>query len=111
MAEVTQRMAQIPSKIPPGSAPRTPKIDPGTLPEHPELRKTTEAPQLAKKSRKSAESRSKEVILGPKWDPEIDKKATQSEKSAPQDGAGSGFHRFLGPSSFRITFQADFGTV
>ena len=73
--------------------------------------KTHGGPKLAKKSRKSAESRSKVADLGPKWDPKIDKKATQPEKNAPQDGAGSGFHRFLGPSSFGVAFQVDFGRV
>ena len=67
--------------------------------------------KLAKKSRKSAESRPKEASLGPKLDPKIDQKPARTEKSAPQDGAGSGFHRFLAPSPFEVAFQIDFGRV
>ena len=68
-------------------------------------------PKLAKKSRKSAESRPKEASLGPKLDPKIDQKAARTDKSASQDGAGSGFRRFLAPSPFEVTFQIDFGRV
>ena len=68
-------------------------------------------PQFAKKSRKSAESRPKEPSLGPKLDPKIDQKSTRTEKSAPRDGAGNDFHRFLAPSPFEVAFQIDFGTV
>jgi len=50
-------------------------------------------------------------FLGPPWDPKIDQKTTRSGKSAPQDGAGSGCHRFLAPPPFEVAFQVDFGRV
>ena len=53
------------------------------------------APKLAKKSRKSAESRSKMASLGPKWDPKIDKKTTRSEKSVPKMAPEAVFIDFL----------------
>ena len=57
--------------------------------------KTHGGPKLAKKSRKSAESRSKVASPGPKWDPKIDKKTTRSEKSAPKMAPEAVFSDFL----------------
>ena len=100
------------SKNPSREAPRDIQNRSQHCPRAPSIEgKTHGGPKMAKKSRKSAESRSKMASLGPKWDPKIDKKTTRSEKSDPQDGAGSGFHRFLAPSSFGIAFQLDFGRV
>ena len=60
--------------------------------------------QVAKKSRKSANSRPQELILGPKWDPKIHQKAARSQKSALPEAAGRG----QGPVSYRSWWRPAF---
>ena len=100
-AENDPKSSQNPCReAPPDTLNRSP--EPPRAPSSKEKSHVT--PQFAKKSRKSAESRPKEPSLGPKLDPKIDQKPARPEKSAPQDGAGSGFHRFLAPSPFEVAF-------
>ena len=73
--------------------------------------KSHATPKLPKKSRKSAESRPKEAILGPQWDPKINQKRARDRKSTSGDGAGSDFCRFFSPMPFGAALRIDFWRV
>ena len=99
----------------PGGSPRHPKSLPAPSPSTLEHRKTTcdttGAQKITKKSRKSAESRPKEAVLRPKWDPKIDQKRARDRKSAFGDAVGSDFCRCRAPLPFTVDLEINFWKV
>ena len=91
---------------------------PGSSPEHPESgpapssrEKTHVTQQVPRKSRKSHESRPKEAVLRPKWDPKIDRKRARDRKRAFGDGVGSDFCRCRAPLLFTFDLEINFWKV
>ena len=99
----------------PGRSPGHPESGPAPSLSTLEQRKTTCDPtgaqKITKKSRKSPESRPKEAVLRPKWDPKIDQKRTRDRKSAFGDGVGSDFFRCRAPLPFTVDLETNFWKV